>query len=62
MLAGVSGKAAAEPRTIKRYGNRKLYDPAARRYVTLEQLAGLRGAAARTSGCWISATARISRI
>jgi polyhydroxyalkanoate synthesis repressor PhaR len=29
------------PRTIKRYGNRKLYDPAARRYVTLQQLARL---------------------
>ena len=28
-------------RTIKRYGNRKLYDPAARRYVTLGELAGL---------------------
>jgi len=37
----VSRKAVAEPRTIKRYGNRKLYDPAARRYVTLQQLAGL---------------------
>jgi polyhydroxyalkanoate synthesis repressor PhaR len=29
------------PRTIKRYGNRKLYDPAARRYVTLAELAAL---------------------
>ena len=38
---GVSAKGAAEPRTITRYGNRKLYDPAARRYVTLQQLAGL---------------------
>jgi polyhydroxyalkanoate synthesis repressor PhaR len=28
-------------RTIKRYGNRKLYDPAARRYVTLGELAAL---------------------
>ena len=37
----MSAKAAAEPRTIRRYGNRKLYDPAARRYVTLQQLAGL---------------------
>lgn len=37
----VSRKAPAEPRTIRRYGNRKLYDPAARRYVTLQQLAGL---------------------
>ena len=34
-------KKAAGPRTIKRYGNRKLYDPAARRYVTLQQLARL---------------------
>jgi polyhydroxyalkanoate synthesis repressor PhaR len=34
-------KPAAAPRTIKRYGNRKLYDPAARRYVTLQQLARL---------------------
>jgi len=31
--------AAEPPRTIKRYGNRKLYDPQARRYVTLQQLA-----------------------
>jgi polyhydroxyalkanoate synthesis repressor PhaR len=37
---GVNRKPAA-PRTIKRYGNRKLYDPAARRYVTLQQLARL---------------------
>jgi polyhydroxyalkanoate synthesis repressor PhaR len=29
------------PRTIKRYANRKLYDPSARRYVTLEAVAGL---------------------
>ena len=29
------------PRTIKRYGNRKLYDPAAARYVTLAELASL---------------------
>jgi polyhydroxyalkanoate synthesis repressor PhaR len=29
------------PRTIKRYGNRKLYDPAAGRYVTLSELAAL---------------------
>ena len=29
------------PRTIKRYGNRKPYDPAARRYVTLGELADL---------------------
>jgi polyhydroxyalkanoate synthesis repressor PhaR len=27
------------PREIRRYGNRKLYDPAVRRYVTLEDLA-----------------------
>jgi len=32
-------KAAPAPRLIRRYGNRKLYDPAARRYVTLEDLA-----------------------
>jgi polyhydroxyalkanoate synthesis repressor PhaR len=32
-------KAAPAPRPIRRYGNRKLYDPAARRYVTLEDLA-----------------------
>ena len=30
-----------QPRLVRRYGNRKLYDPAARRYVTLEDLAGL---------------------
>jgi polyhydroxyalkanoate synthesis repressor PhaR len=34
-------KPAAAPRTIRRYGNRKLYDPAARRYVTLQQLVRL---------------------
>ena len=33
-----SDKAVA-PRPIRRYGNRKLYDPASRRYVTLEDLA-----------------------
>jgi polyhydroxyalkanoate synthesis repressor PhaR len=33
-----------QPRRIRRYGNRKLYDPAAGRYVTLQQLAGLVGA------------------
>jgi polyhydroxyalkanoate synthesis repressor PhaR len=33
------GKPAAGPRPIRRYGNRKLYDPATRRYVTLEDLA-----------------------
>ncbi len=32
-------KAASAPRAIRRYGNRKLYDPAARRYVTLPDLA-----------------------
>lgn len=32
-------QAAPAPRVIRRYGNRKLYDPAARRYVTLENLA-----------------------
>jgi polyhydroxyalkanoate synthesis repressor PhaR len=35
------GTRAGEPRTIKRYGNRKLYDPAAARYVTLAELASL---------------------
>ena len=34
-------KAAASPRPIRRYGNRKLYDPQTRRYVTLEGLARL---------------------
>ena len=34
-------KAVAGPRPIRRYGNRKLYDPATRRYVTLEDLARL---------------------
>jgi len=34
-------KAAAGPRPIRRYGNRKLYDPRTRRYVTLEGLARL---------------------
>ncbi|MGD8897291.1 MAG: polyhydroxyalkanoate synthesis regulator DNA-binding domain-containing protein [Acidobacteriota bacterium] len=29
------------PRVIRRYSNRKLYDPTARRYVTLEAVAGL---------------------
>ena len=29
------------PRSIRRYGNRKLYDAAARRYVTLEDVARL---------------------
>ena len=31
----------APARTIRRYENRKLYDPAARRYVTLEDLAAM---------------------
>jgi polyhydroxyalkanoate synthesis repressor PhaR len=34
-------KAAAGARPIRRYGNRKLYDPQTRRYVTLEGLARL---------------------
>jgi polyhydroxyalkanoate synthesis repressor PhaR len=34
-------KTAASPRPIRRYGNRKLYDPHTRRYVTLEDLARL---------------------
>jgi len=34
-------KAAPSPRPIRRYGNRKLYDPQTRRYVTLEGLARL---------------------
>jgi len=37
----VTRKQAAGPRTIKRYGNRKLYDASARRYVTLQELARL---------------------
>ncbi len=37
----MTAKLAAGTRTIKRYGNRKLYDPAARRYVTLQQLGRL---------------------
>ncbi len=37
----VTRKQTSAPRTIKRYGNRKLYDPSARRYVTLQQLARL---------------------
>jgi polyhydroxyalkanoate synthesis repressor PhaR len=36
-----SEKAASSPRPIRRYGNRKLYDPLTRRYVTLEGLARL---------------------
>jgi polyhydroxyalkanoate synthesis repressor PhaR len=32
-------RAGPAPRAIRRYGNRKLYDPAARRYVTLEDVA-----------------------
>jgi polyhydroxyalkanoate synthesis repressor PhaR len=35
----VTPEKAAAPRAIRRYGNRKLYDPAARRYVTLEDVA-----------------------
>jgi polyhydroxyalkanoate synthesis repressor PhaR len=37
----VARKAASQARIIRRYGNRKLYDPAARRYVTLQQLTRL---------------------
>jgi len=40
-VAGVTRKEVRAPRTIKRYGNRKLYDPAARRYVTLQELTRL---------------------
>lgn len=32
---------APQPRLIRRYGNRKLYDPQTRRYVTLEELGAL---------------------
>ncbi|MBZ0253943.1 MAG: transcriptional regulator [Candidatus Methylomirabilis sp.] len=32
---------AAEPRVIKRYGNRKLYDTLQSRYVTLDEIAGM---------------------
>jgi polyhydroxyalkanoate synthesis repressor PhaR len=39
--ARVTRKQPEGARVIKRYGNRKLYDPAARRYVTLQQLARL---------------------
>lgn len=35
------GSKAAAPHVIKRYGNRKLYDPAERRYVTLQELSRL---------------------
>jgi polyhydroxyalkanoate synthesis repressor PhaR len=35
----VRSDAPQGPREIRRYGNRKLYDPAVRRYVTLEDLA-----------------------
>lgn len=34
-------KPEPSPRLIRRYGNRKLYDPEARRYVTLEELGAL---------------------
>ena len=41
-IEGVDGKRApGGERLIKRYHNRKLYDAAARRYVTLEELAAL---------------------
>ena len=40
ILALVNGERSGEtPRTIRRYGNRKLYDPVAGRYVTLEDVA-----------------------
>ena len=47
-IAGVAKGAAkttpaAAERTIKRYGNRKLYDPEAGRYVTLDDLARMVG-------------------
>jgi polyhydroxyalkanoate synthesis repressor PhaR len=37
----VSRQKQGTPRTIRRYSNRKLYDPAERRYVTLQELARL---------------------
>jgi polyhydroxyalkanoate synthesis repressor PhaR len=41
-LDGVSARQPEpEPRLIRRYGNRKLYDPEARRYVTIEELGAL---------------------
>jgi polyhydroxyalkanoate synthesis repressor PhaR len=40
-LLGVDKAAPAAERVIKRYDNRKLYDPQARRYVTLGDLAGM---------------------
>ena len=41
-------KAPSGPHPIRRYGNRKLYDPQARRYVTLEDLARLVATATRS--------------
>ena len=38
---GATNRAEARPREVRRYGNRKLYDTEARRYVTLEELAAL---------------------
>ena len=38
-IAGVPKPQAASARVFKRYSNRKLYDPAGKRYVTLEDLA-----------------------
>ncbi len=40
-MAVTADKALPGPRPIRRYGNRKLYDPQTRRYVTLEGLARL---------------------
>jgi polyhydroxyalkanoate synthesis repressor PhaR len=41
-IVGVSAeRESPQPRLIRRYGNRKLYDPEARRYVTLEELGAL---------------------
>jgi polyhydroxyalkanoate synthesis repressor PhaR len=37
----VSVEKTSAPRQIRRYGNRKLYDPEARRYVTLDELGQL---------------------
>ncbi len=47
-LGAVKGKAPS-PRPIVRYANRKLYDAAARRYLTLEELSGLVAAGAEVT-------------
>ncbi len=39
--AGEPGGAGREPKIIKRYTNRKLYDTVESRYVTLEEIAGM---------------------